>query len=155
MIPIFSQLPRHPSFAKEGNSLEANYSALVQKIPLFEPGRHVFLGYVTDVLADERFDFEFEPVLEHQIELLLPRLLMSEPWILSDLASSFDVLLVQFDLHTGTKLAALVIAAAQAEESGIRNGHAARFVRQVDRSLFDNAIDVVSPWIVIQEAIDR
>src|SRR6266705_3027862 len=128
---------------------------LVQEMPLLEPRGHVFLGHVTNILADEGFNFEFETVLEHQIEFLLPRLLLSEPWILSDLASSFDVLLVQFDLHAGTKLAALVIAAAQAEESGIRNGHAARFVRQVDRSLFDNAINVVSPRIIIQQAIHR
>src|SRR6266478_7813258 len=120
---------------------------------LLEPRGNVFLGDVTNVFADESFNFEFETVLEHQIKFLLPRLLLSEPWILSDLASSFDVLIVQFDLHTGTKLAALVIAAAQAEESGIRNGHAARFVRQVDRSLFNDAIDVISPRIIIQQAI--
>ena len=52
---------------------------LVQKIPFGKARRHVLLGNVTNVFADEGFDFEFESVLEHQIEFLLPRLLVREP----------------------------------------------------------------------------
>ena len=91
---------------------------LVQKISFFEPRWYVFLGYVANVLADERFDFQFEPIPEHQIEFLLPWLLVSEPWILGDLPGAFDVLIVQPDLYAGGKLAALIIVASQTEEPG-------------------------------------
>src|SRR5438093_5174491 len=98
---------------------------LVQEMPLFQPRRYVLLGDVADVLADERFDFEFESVLEHQLEFLLPRFLLSEPGILRDLTGPFDVLIVQLDLNAGTELAALIIVAAQAKESGLWNCHPA------------------------------
>src|SRR5947208_17001054 len=103
---------------------EGNTRGSIQEVSFSQPCRYVFLGNVADVLADERFDFKFEAVLDHQFDLLLPGLLVREPRILRDLSRPLGVLLVEPDLNARTELAPLVIVAAQAEETGFRNRHA-------------------------------
>ena len=83
--------------------------SLVEKLALLQPSRHVFFSNIADVFADQRFDFELEAVLQHQLDFLLPGLFVCEPGILGDLTGAFDVLLVQFDLHAGAKLAPAII----------------------------------------------
>ena len=126
----------------------------IQENVFLQAGGNVLFGDVADVLADQRFDFELEAVLQHHVDFLLPRLLVREPRILRDLAGAFDVLLVELDLDAGLELASLVVVAAQAEKAGGRNRHPAGFVGQVDRSLLEDAVDVVSPRIVIEQAVD-
>src|SRR5437016_3628440 len=116
--PYRARASRHPSSARRGI-----FAALIQEVSFLQPRRHVFLGNVADVLADERFDFKFEAVLDHQFDLLLPGLLVSEPRILRDLSRPLGVLLVEPDLNARTELAPLVIVAAQAEETGFRYRH--------------------------------
>src|SRR5215831_2194031 len=130
-------------------------TGLIQEIAFNQPRRHVLLRHVADVLADERFDLELEPVLQHRLELFLPCLLIYKPRILCDLARAFNVLIVQFDLHTGTELASLVINAAQTEKTGGWNGHSPRFIGEIDGALFEDAVDVVPPRIVIKQTIHR
>ena len=49
---------------------------------------------------------------------------------------------------------AFVVDAAQADIAGIGHCHPLRLVGQIDRTLLDDAVDVVPPGIVIQKAID-
>src|SRR5689334_12457104 len=130
--------------ARSGNGA----TPLIEELSLFQPGRHVFFRDIADVFADQGFDFELESVLQHQLNFLLPRFFVREPGILCDLPGPLDVLLVQFDLHAGAKLAASIIQTAQSEKTRIGNSHAARFVGEIDGSLFDHAVDVIPPWIV-------
>src|SRR6516162_8669276 len=61
------------------------FSFLVQKDALFQPRWDIFLGHIADVLADERFNFQFETVLQHQVDFFLPRGLLGKPRVLRDL----------------------------------------------------------------------
>ena len=95
-----------------------------------------------------------KPFLKHQFDLFLPRLLLLEPWIFGNLLGPFDIGILQVDLHARRQLAAYEILAAQSDVASIGNGHPFGFVGQIDRSLLDHAVDVVSPGIVIEQAID-
>src|SRR6185369_11320422 len=125
---------------------------LIEEISLLQPRGHVFFRDVADVFADQGFYFELEAVLQHQLDFLLPGLFVQEPRILRDLPRPFDVLFVQFDLHAGAELAAAVIQTAQSQVARLGDCHAARFVGKIDRSLFEHAVDVIPPRVVIQQA---
>src|SRR5262245_16120211 len=58
---------------------------LIQKVLVVQPLRHVFLGDVADVLADEGLDFELEAVFEEGFDLALPALVLLKPGIAGDL----------------------------------------------------------------------
>ena len=62
---------------------------------------------------------------------------------------------VERDLHAVRELAPLEVAAAQADELRLRDRHALRLVRQIDRPLLDDAVDVIPPRVVIEQAVDR
>ena len=104
---------------------------LVQKVSFSEAGWYVFFRDIADVLADERFDFELETVLEHQIDFFLPLFLIRKPRVLRNLTRPLDVLIVQFDLNTGSQLAALIVDAPETEEASSGNCHAAGFPKFV------------------------
>src|SRR5262245_22376403 len=147
--------PEMPSLFNFKTSKFPGSLLLIQKVPFIKSGWYVLFSNVADVLADERFHFELESVLQHEVDFLLPRLLVCEPWILRDLLCALGVLVVEFDLNAGTELAAIVVDAAQSEKASRWNRHAAGFIGEVDRSLLDHAVNVVPPRIVIQEAIHR
>ena len=80
--------------------------------------------------------------------------LVGEPGIVGDLLGPLAVGVAQRDLHAVRQFALLEILRAQAEELRLGDRHPLRLVGQVDRALLDDAVDVVSPRIVIQQAID-
>ncbi len=77
----------------------------IQEGIFFEPQRDILFRHVTDVLADERFDFKLESILQHQLDLFLPRLFVHKSGILRNLAGSLDVLVVELDLDARLELA--------------------------------------------------
>src|SRR5260370_42455965 len=96
---------------------------LIQEIPLFQAGRNELFRDVTYILADEGFDFQFETIRQHQFDFFLPRLLVREPRILSDLLCACRVLLIQLDLYARTELAPSIVAATQAKKPRFGNRH--------------------------------
>src|SRR5260370_8337328 len=77
---------------------------LIQEISLFQAGRNELFRDVTYILADEGFDFQFETIRQHQFDFLLPRLLVREPRILSDLLCAFRLLPIHLHFSTRTPL---------------------------------------------------
>src|SRR5262249_36889186 len=72
-----------------------------------------------------------------------------------DLPGTFDVLFIELDLYARSELAPSIVFAPQAEKTGIRNSHPSRLVRKIDRSLLNDAVDVIPPRIVVEQAVDR
>lgn len=125
---------------------------LIKPIAVRESLRNILFGDIADVAADKGFDFELETVADHLVDLCLPRLLVSEPRILRDLLGSVAILVVQFDRDIVLELTSLEVKASQADEFRVWNRHSHALKSKVDRALFDDAVDVVSPRIVVQEA---
>src|SRR5262249_51966697 len=73
----------------------------------------------------------------------------------ADLLGALDVCVVEIDFHAVRELAAVKILTPQADIPGLRDAHPGTFESQVDRALLDDAVDVVPPRVVIQEAVDR
>lgn len=127
---------------------------LIEEVTIRQPVRYILFRDVTDVLADQRFNFQLKSVFQHGLDFFLPRLLVFEPGIGCDLFGPFDVLIAQLDRDRRGELTTVIVFAAEAHEFCPRYGHPPRFVGKVDRSLLDDAVDVVAPRVIIQKAVD-
>ena len=81
---------------------------------------------------------------------------LGKPRVFRDLFGPFAVSILQRNgARLGIETAAFQINAAYAQEASFGYRHALRFVCQVDGTLLDNAVDVVSPRIVIEQTVNR
>lgn len=67
---------------------------------------------------------------------------------------SGDVAVVEGDLDIVGEFAAVVVDGADAEELSIGDGEALGFEGEGDGALLDDGVDVVSPGVAIEEAVD-
>ena len=77
-----------------------------------------------------------------------------EPWIRRDLFRTLDVVFGEIDLHGVAEIALLVVLRTNPQELGVRDREARRFERQGNRSLLDDAVDVVPPRVGVEDADD-
>ena len=82
-------------------------------------------------------------------------LLLGEPWIRCDLLGSLLVFVVKLDLDILFQAASLVIAASKPYELRVGDRHPHALKGQVDRSLLDDRVDIVSPRVIIEQTIHR
>ena len=125
-----------------------------QEVLIPELLRNVLLGDEGDALREEAVDLHLELIVEELVDLLLP-LLVRKPRIRLHLLGARDVLFGELDFDRRGQIELLVIEAAHTQEADPRHGHAHRLVGQADRALLDDAVDVETPRIVVDEDIDR
>ena len=125
-----------------------------QPILRFESCGDIFLGDIGDVFGDEGFDFHFEAVGEHFFDFLLPLLVLGEPGVGGDLLGSGDVAVVEGDFDIVGEAAAFVVDGADAEELCVGDGEALGLEGEGDGALLDDGVDVVSPGVAVEEAVD-
>lgn len=65
-----------------------------------------------------------------------------------------DVSVVEADFDVVGEVAAVVVDGADAQELGFGDGEALRLEGEGDGALFDDGVDVVSPGVAVEEAVD-
>src|ERR1044072_5060645 len=126
---------------------------LVQPVLFLELARQIGLGQVLEVLVREGVELVLEAARQHALDLLLPGLLL-EPGVIQQFLRARDVLLVELDADVARELVGLGVSAREANELGLRDGHALALEGEIDRSLLDHRIDVVAPGIVVHEYVE-
>ena len=84
----------------------------------------------------------------------MPLLVFFEPGVGGDLFGSFDVAVVEVDFDIVGEVAAFEVDGADAEVFGVWDGEAGGFEGQGDGALLDDGVDVVSPGVAVEEAVD-
>ena len=143
--------PQSPAWM---NTIAAGAGGSIQEIFRLQSLRGVHIRHVRYVLGNQRFDLHFEAVGKHSLDFPLPIFAVLKPRVGGDLPGAGDIAVGQVDLHIVTQLAAFIVPCPQSDELRLRNGHAPALKGEGDRTLLDDTVDVVPPWIAIQQAID-
>src|SRR5215831_17834143 len=132
---------------------QARRRELIQPILLSELFGKVALGQILKILVGEGIELKLESRGEHPFDFILP-LFFLKPLILHYLYCPIDVFVVELDANVARKPVAIGIGAGEADELGLGDGHALAFKSEINRSLFDDRVDVVAPRIVIDENVN-
>src|SRR5262245_56135972 len=142
-----------PGWAVTGSSARSLLDGKsVQPVLLLELPGQVRLGEIAEVLVGQRVELVLEADREHPLDLVLPGLFL-KPAVPEQLPRPAEILVVELDPDVARQAVAVGVAAGEADELGLGNGHSLALERQVDRSLLDHRVDVVPPRIVVDEHV--